>query len=88
MSITILVPPGNPKGSVGEPKVACCPKEDAETSDLETRFTHLDRLVLARQPTKKLINTMIIVIGSVRCSHAPQEFRMTNNIQDATSVRD
>jgi len=45
-SITILVPPGNPKGAVGEPKLACCPKEDAETSDLETRFAHLGRFVL------------------------------------------
>jgi hypothetical protein len=73
--------------AVGEPKVACYPKEDAETSDLETRFTHLDRLVLARQPTNKLINTTIIVLRSDRCPHVPQEFGMTDNIQDATSMR-
>jgi hypothetical protein len=88
LSITILVPPGNPIGAVREPKFACCPKENPETSDLETHFTHLDRLVLRRQPTKKLINTTIITIGSDRRSHAPQEFGMTDNIQDATSVRD
>jgi hypothetical protein len=87
-SITILVPPSNPKGAVREPKLACCPKEDAEASDLETRFAHLGRLVLRRQSMKKLINTTIIVIGSDRCSHAPQEFGMTDNIQDANSMRD
>jgi hypothetical protein len=88
LSITILIPPGNPKGALGEPKLACCPKQNAKTSDLETHFTHLDRLVLRRQPTKKLINTTIIAIGSDRCPHAPQEFGMTDDIQDATSVRD
>ena len=87
-SVTILVPPGNPKGAVGEPKLACCPKDDAETSDLETRFAYLGRLVLRRQSMKKLVNTTIITIGSDRCSRAPQEFGMTDNIQDATSMRD
>jgi len=44
--------------------------------------------VLRRQSMKKLINTTIITIGSDRCSHAPQEFGMTDDIQDATSMRD
>lgn len=86
--MTMLVPPGNPKGAVGEPKLAGCPKEDSETSDLETRFAHLSRFVLRRQSMKELVNMTIIAIGSDRCSHAPQEFGMTDNIQDATSMRD
>jgi hypothetical protein len=88
LSITILVPPGNSIGAVGEPEFARCPQEDAESSDLETRFAHLSGLVLLGQSMEELVNATIIAIGSNRCPQAPQEFGMTDNIQDAASVRD
>jgi hypothetical protein len=86
--MTIFVPPCNPIDAFGEPEFTRCPQEGAESSDLETRFAHLARLVLSGQSTKKPVNTTTITIGSDRSSHAPQEFGMTDNIQDAVSVRD
>jgi hypothetical protein len=44
--------------------------------------------VFSRQSAEELVDAAIIAIISDGRPHTPQEFGMTDNIQDAASVRD